>query len=161
LRLKDLQKSDCQTKIFFMADTDVSRTLRTLAQELLAIAERLAPQVDVAIPKKAAEKAAKKECLQCDKPALSGRRGLCQKHYSKTMRHLRAGDIGEATVIAEGMILPESQGGRKPSGSPIDDLIAARGRVLGTAYFNDILNPQEPGQNPGQKKERVKRKRKS
>jgi hypothetical protein len=106
-----------------MTETDTAKALRNLASELLAIAERLAPQADVAIPKSASDKSAKGECLQGPEKAAPGRRGLCEKHYSQTNRRMKKGLVTEAELIAEGLLLPEGIGGRPTSGSPVDDLI--------------------------------------
>jgi hypothetical protein len=140
---KDLQKSDRVSKIRGMTETETANALRNLANEILALAERLAPQADVAIPKSARDKIAAGRCLQGDEKPAAGRRGLCDKHYQQTMRRVRAGKISEAELIAEGLLLPESPGGRKTSDSPVDNLIKKKAKPANVARAAEVIRREK------------------
>lgn len=74
------------------------------------------------------QKASQGECLQCGKD-LSGeprvRRGLCAKCYQRSRREIGQGRFGE--LVRDGLMLPDTVGGRPPSRTALDDFIAKHG----------------------------------
>lgn len=89
----------------------IAERLRTLARELLQLADGLAePEHQPVFPASAKKRIEDGLCLICDSRWV--KRGLCDKHYQRIDRRIKKDPTIEASLVELGKIAPKA--GRLP-----------------------------------------------
>lgn len=142
------------------SEESLASLMERVAKELLVAVQRLRENSESPVaPQWAIERAEKGICLASEKHVgLKMKRGQCVNCHSKTMRRIKSGRLSEATLIANGKLLPAGTGGRKGSDFPLDELaVEPTTEEMRTALKKAQGDKQSPPETPPKTPRRKKK----